>query len=70
MEECLSNDDLIRKLCSQYDKALYTEYDDLNSPGKYMCISLYFYDIFEKFVVIKSYNHCYIFCEYRFTKHI
>ncbi|XP_060555300.1 WD repeat-containing protein 81-like isoform X2 [Ruditapes philippinarum] len=32
MEECLSNDDLIRKLCSQYDKALYTEYDDLNSP--------------------------------------
>ncbi|XP_045187189.2 WD repeat-containing protein 81-like [Mercenaria mercenaria] len=32
MEECLTNDDLIRKLCSQYDKALYTEYDDMDVP--------------------------------------
>ncbi|KAL4239028.1 WD repeat-containing protein 81 [Mactra antiquata] len=33
MEEYLSNDDLIRKLCAQYDKALYTENAELDTAA-------------------------------------
>lgn len=32
MEDSLASDDLIRKLCSQYDKALYTENEDTDVP--------------------------------------
>lgn len=36
MEEHLPNDDLIRKLCSQYDKALYMENDSIENDAQGM----------------------------------
>lgn len=41
MEEHLPNDDLIRKLCAQYDKALYMENDstETDAQGKHIVTS-------------------------------